>query len=89
MTFSFVCSQINTEKLKEHFSTKGVVTDVQLKYTSNGKFRHFGFIGFETAEAAERAKDYFHNTFISQSKISVEICTELGIINSFMICTLL
>ncbi|XP_046681092.1 LOW QUALITY PROTEIN: probable RNA-binding protein 19 [Homalodisca vitripennis] len=69
---------ITSEKLKERFSTQGVVTDIQLKYTSSGKFRHFGFIGFQTPEEAERAVNYFNNTFINQSKIIVEHCAELG-----------
>ncbi|XP_054272125.1 probable RNA-binding protein 19 [Macrosteles quadrilineatus] len=71
-------NSITAEKLKERFATKGVVTDIQLKYTSDGKFRHFGFIGFQTKEEADRAVDYFNSTYINQSKITVEHCADLG-----------
>lgn len=69
---------VTVDKLKEHFSVKGVVTDVQLKYTRDGKFRHFGFVGFQTEEQAEAALNHFNNTFINTSKITVEFCAELG-----------
>lgn len=55
------------------------MTDVQLKFTKDGTFRHFGFIGFQSPEEAERAASYFNETFINQSKISVELCAELGL----------
>lgn len=70
--------QVTADKLKEHFSIKGVVTDVQLKYTKDGKFRHFGFVGFQTEEQAESALKHFNNSFINTSKIKVELCAELG-----------
>ena len=65
-------------KLKEILSEKGRVTDVQLKFDQHGKFRHFGFVGFKTAEEAEAARQYFHNTFIGASKISIEECRKLS-----------
>jgi multiple RNA-binding domain-containing protein 1 len=55
-----------------------VVTDIQLKYTKNGKFRHFGFIGFKTETEAEAALQYFNNTYINATKIQVEKCANLG-----------
>jgi multiple RNA-binding domain-containing protein 1 len=54
------------------------VTDVQLKYTSAGKFRKFGFVGFQTEEEAQAALDFFHNSFYNTSKLCVEFCAELG-----------
>ncbi|XP_058053617.1 probable RNA-binding protein 19 [Anopheles bellator] len=65
-------------KLQNHFSTCGIITDVQLKYTPEGKFRNFGFIGFETEEQATKAIKHFNNTFIRTSKISVAPCVALS-----------
>lgn len=47
------------------------MTDVKLKHTKDGKFRQFGFIGFKTVEEANKAIDYFNNTFIDASRIVV------------------
>ncbi|XP_011054786.1 PREDICTED: probable RNA-binding protein 19 [Acromyrmex echinatior] len=65
-------------KLKELFSQKGIVTDVQLKYTKDGKFRRFAFIGYKSEEQAKLAQSYFDQTFIDTSKIYVEQCANLG-----------
>lgn len=70
--------QITTGKLHEIFSEKGIVTDVQLKYTKDGKFRHFGFVGFKTEEDAQNAVEYFNNSCIKASRIKVEMCAGLG-----------
>ena len=51
---------------------------MQLKYTKDGKFRHFGFVGFKTEEEAQKAQKYFNGTFIGASKVSVEISANLG-----------
>lgn len=56
------------------------MTDVQLKYTKDRKFRRFAFIGFKTEEQASLAQSYFNQTCIDTSKISVELCASLGII---------
>ncbi|XP_021914789.1 probable RNA-binding protein 19 isoform X2 [Zootermopsis nevadensis] len=69
---------ITTEKLHEIFSEKGIVTDVQLKYTKDGRFRQFGFVGFKTEEEAENAVLYFNNSCIKASRIKVELCAGLG-----------
>ncbi|XP_076648162.1 putative RNA-binding protein 19 [Halictus rubicundus] len=65
-------------KLKELFSQKGLVTDVQLKYTKDGVFRRFAFVGFKIEEQAIAAKEYFDKTCIDTSRISVELCASLG-----------
>jgi multiple RNA-binding domain-containing protein 1 len=70
--------QITRKKLHELFSEKGIVTDVQLKYTKDGKFRHFGFVGFKTEEEAQNAVEHFNNTCIKASRIKVELCAGLG-----------
>lgn len=69
---------ITDTKLKELFSQKGVVTDVQLKYTKDGKFRRFAFVGYKAEEQAKLAQSYFDQTFVDTCKISVEECAGLG-----------
>lgn len=77
-----LCLQTTDTKLKELFSQKGIVTDVQLKYTKDGKFRRFAFIGYKTEEQAKLAQSYFNQTFVDTCKISVEGCASLGIVYS-------
>ncbi|XP_046463515.1 probable RNA-binding protein 19 isoform X3 [Daphnia pulex] len=69
---------VSAQKLKETFSQKGQVTDVQLKYDKDGKFRHFGFVGFKNDDEADSALSYFNNTFVGSCKIQVERCVNLG-----------
>ena len=72
-------STITENKFRKTFSSQGgEVTDVQLKYTKEGTFRHFGFVGFKTEEGAQKAKKYFNGTYIGATKVSVEICADLG-----------
>ena len=66
------------ETLRETFSAKGYVTDVQLKYTAEGKFRGFAFVGFKTEDQAEAAIDFFNGTYIGATKATVEKCAPLG-----------
>lgn len=54
------------------------MTDIQLKYTKDGKFRQFGFVGFQTEEQAQEAIKFFDKTFIHTSRVTVEICKELN-----------
>lgn len=77
---NFYSAQITDIKLKELFSQKGIVTDVQLKY-KDGKFRRFAFIGYKTEEQAKLAQSYFDQTCIDTCKISVEQCANLGMFN--------
>ncbi|EAT44565.1 AAEL004075-PA [Aedes aegypti] len=69
---------ITESKLRDHFSQCGIVTDIQLKYTPEGKFRNFGFIGYETEDQASKAISHFNNTFLRTSKISVAPCAALN-----------
>ncbi|CAG0886320.1 unnamed protein product [Cyprideis torosa] len=69
---------VTAEKVKQVFSQKGRVTDVQLKYDAKGKFRHFGYVGFKTADEAKEALEYFNNSCIGGSKIAVQECRDLS-----------
>lgn len=66
--------QITGQALEELFSAKGEVSDVQLKYNSQGKFRCFAFVGFKSEEQAAEACEYFNNTYVQNCKIKVELC---------------
>uniref|UniRef100_W8AG79 Putative RNA-binding protein 19 n=1 Tax=Ceratitis capitata TaxID=7213 RepID=W8AG79_CERCA len=69
---------ITEEKLRNLFGTKGTITDMQLKYTPDGKFRQFCFIGYRSEEEAQEAIKFFDNTCIQTSRIKVEVCAALG-----------
>ncbi|KAK5671909.1 Multiple RNA-binding domain-containing protein 1 [Batrachochytrium dendrobatidis] len=69
---------ITPERLKNHFSKKGQVTDVKLATTKDGVFRCFGFVGFKTQEQAESALAYFNKSYIDTSRIEVEVAKAIG-----------
>lgn len=68
---------VSEQKIRDTFSSKGTITDVQLKY-KDGKFRQFCFVGFQDEKSAENAVKFFDNTFFGTSKIKVEVCAVLG-----------
>lgn len=70
--------KIKEERLREFFSSKGTVTDLQLKYTKEGVFRRFAFVGFKDEAQAAAAKEYFNNSYLDTSRLQVEICAALG-----------
>ncbi|XP_075154380.1 putative RNA-binding protein 19 [Haematobia irritans] len=69
---------ITEEKLRSLFGQKGTITDMQLKYTPDGKFRQFCFIGYQQEDEAQAAIKYFNNSAIQTSRIKVELCAKLG-----------
>lgn len=70
--------RVKEDRLREFFSSKGVITDLQLKYTKEGVFRRFAFVGYKNEEQAAAAKEYFHNAYLDTSKLQVDICHALG-----------
>ncbi|VIO98796.1 RNA recognition motif [Brugia malayi] len=71
-------SNCTEEKLRSHFKSFGKITDCSLKYTRDGKFRRFAFVGFETDENAQKARDNLHNAFMGTSRLTVEECKPFG-----------
>ncbi|XP_065364792.1 probable RNA-binding protein 19 [Calliphora vicina] len=69
---------ITEDKLRNLFGAKGNITDMQLKYTPDGKFRQFCFIGYQTEDEAQQAIQFFNNTCIQTNRIRVEMCANLG-----------
>uniref|UniRef100_T1HN71 RRM domain-containing protein n=1 Tax=Rhodnius prolixus TaxID=13249 RepID=T1HN71_RHOPR len=71
-------NDVDANKLREQFSELGHVTDLQLKYTPQGKFRKFCFVGYESAEQANSAVSHFNKAYYGTSLLQVELCSELG-----------
>lgn len=51
---------------------------MQLKYTPDGKFRQFCFIGYQSEAEAQEAIKHFNNACVQTSRIKVELCAKLG-----------
>ncbi|KAI4902096.1 hypothetical protein NFI96_013174 [Prochilodus magdalenae] len=66
------------ERFRKMFSAFGTLTDCGLKFTKDGKFRKFGFVGFKSEEDAEKALKHFNKSFVDTSRVTVEFCTDLG-----------
>ncbi|ORX86199.1 RNA-binding domain-containing protein [Anaeromyces robustus] len=69
---------LTAERFREHFASKGEITDSKLSFTKDGVFRRFGFIGYKSEKEAKKAVKYFDNTYIDTSKIKVEIAKTIG-----------
>ncbi|MBN3311818.1 RBM19 protein, partial [Atractosteus spatula] len=66
------------EHFRSMFAAFGTLTDCGLKFTKEGKFRKFGFVGFKSEEDAEKALKHFHRSFVDTSRITVEQCKSFG-----------
>ncbi|XP_038560090.1 probable RNA-binding protein 19 [Micropterus salmoides] len=66
------------ERFKSMFAAFGTVTDCSLKFTKDGKFRKFGFVGFKAEEDANRALKHYNKSFVDTSKVTVEMCKAFG-----------
>ncbi|XP_019090452.1 PREDICTED: multiple RNA-binding domain-containing protein 1-like [Camelina sativa] len=65
---------VKEDRLRDVFSQKGEITDVELKRLSDdGRSRQFAFIGFHNEEEAQAAITYFNKSFIDSLKVSVEV----------------
>lgn len=53
------------------FAAFGTVTDCSLKFTKDGKFRKFGFVGFRSEEEANRALKHLNKSFMDTSRVTV------------------
>eukprot|EP00854_Cymbomonas_tetramitiformis_P002948 gene2948-3763_t len=80
---------VDEKRVREHFSSKGVVTDVKILRTGDGRSRQFGFVGFRTEDEAEAAMSYFNRTFVDTSRISVELVFAMMKLGDFQINSVL
>ncbi|XP_076587145.1 putative RNA-binding protein 19 [Chaetodon auriga] len=66
------------DRFRSMFAAFGTVTDCSLKFTKDGKFRKFGFVGFKAEEDANRALKHFNKSFVDTSRVTVEMCKAFG-----------
>ncbi|CAF1389231.1 unnamed protein product [Rotaria sordida] len=70
--------QVKEEQIRKHFEGFGSITDLQLKYTKDGIFRRFAFVGFINEQQAQHAIGKLNKSYIGTSKIIVEQCFALN-----------
>lgn len=63
--------QMKEERFRQLFAAFGTLTDCSLKFTKDGKFRKFGFIGFKSEDEARTALNHFNKSFIDTSRVAV------------------
>ncbi|NXR70550.1 RBM19 protein, partial [Rhadina sibilatrix] len=66
------------ERFRKLFAAFGTLTDCCLKYTKDGRFRKFGFIGYRSEDEAQAALNHFNKSFIDTSRVTVELCKSFG-----------
>nr|XP_033811608.1 probable RNA-binding protein 19 [Geotrypetes seraphini]XP_033811609.1 probable RNA-binding protein 19 [Geotrypetes seraphini] len=71
-------SGLKEQRFRKLFADFGTLTDCSLKFTKDGKFRKFGFIGFSSEEEAQTALSHFNKSFIDTTRITVEFCKSFG-----------
>ena len=59
------------ERLRRLFDEYGQITECSLKYTKDGVFRKFAFVGFHSESDAHAAVSHRNNTYIDTAKIQV------------------
>eukprot|EP00879_Flechtneria_rotunda_P030508 GHRR01033146.1.p1 GENE.GHRR01033146.1~~GHRR01033146.1.p1 ORF type:complete len:203 (+),score=31.85 GHRR01033146.1:562-1170(+) len=64
---------LTEQRLKEHFSVNGHVTDVKILKTRDGQSRQMAFVGYCSVKDATHAIKYFQNTYIDTSKTNIEV----------------
>ncbi|KAL9884461.1 putative RNA-binding protein 19 [Glossina fuscipes fuscipes] len=70
--------KIDENELRNIFSATGHITDISMKYTPEGTFRQFCFIGYQAEDEAKKALEFFDKTCIHTRRIRVELCGDLG-----------
>ncbi|NXC45269.1 RBM19 protein, partial [Penelope pileata] len=66
------------DRFRKLFAAFGMLTDCCLKFTKDGRFRKFGFIGYKSEDEAQAALSHFNRSFIDTSRITVELCKSFG-----------
>ncbi|NWR64414.1 RBM19 protein, partial [Bucorvus abyssinicus] len=70
--------QMKEDRFRKLFAAFGTLTDCCLKFTKDGKFRKFGFIGYRSEDEAQAALNHFNRSFIDTSRVTVELCKSFG-----------
>ncbi|NXJ13808.1 RBM19 protein, partial [Odontophorus gujanensis] len=66
------------DRFRKLFAAFGTLTDCCLKFTKDGRFRKFGFIGYKSEDEAQAALSHFNRSFIDTSRVTVELCKSFG-----------
>ena len=70
-------SYVTPAKLREHLEQKkgpgGTLTDVKVSSKPDGTSRCFGFVGYKSNQEALAAQNWFNQTFIDSTRISVHV----------------
>ncbi|XP_017602024.1 PREDICTED: probable RNA-binding protein 19 [Corvus brachyrhynchos] len=66
------------DRFRKLFAAFGTLTDCCLKYTKDGRFRKFGFIGYKSEDEAQAALNHFNKSFVDTSRVTVELCKSFG-----------
>ncbi|KAK6748587.1 hypothetical protein RB195_001295 [Necator americanus] len=69
------CTEAN---LRSFFKKYGTLSDCTLKYTKEGKFRKFAFVGFDNEENARKALRETNLSYMGSSRLQVEECKPFG-----------
>ncbi|KAL3679101.1 hypothetical protein R1sor_022057 [Riccia sorocarpa] len=69
---------VNEQRIREHFSSQGEVTDAKIIRTSDGKSRQFGFVGYRSEEEAKAAVKFFNRSFLDTSRLACELAQAIG-----------
>ncbi|NXV76914.1 RBM19 protein, partial [Atlantisia rogersi] len=75
---SLLVPQMKEDRFRKLFAAFGTLTDCCLKFTKEGKFRKFGFIGYKSEDEAQTALNHFNRSFIDTSRVTVELCKSFG-----------
>ncbi|MFH4979342.1 hypothetical protein AB6A40_006051 [Gnathostoma spinigerum] len=70
--------QCTEKKLRGVLKKYGTITDCTLKYTADGRFRRFAFVGFDNDKSARNALDQLNGTFMGSYRITVDECRPIG-----------
>lgn len=63
---------LTQEKIREHFSARGVPTDVRLLTNGSGDSRGVAFIGYKTEEEASASIIHYNKSYYNGKRIKVE-----------------
>uniref|UniRef100_A0A1I7TDK1 RRM domain-containing protein n=1 Tax=Caenorhabditis tropicalis TaxID=1561998 RepID=A0A1I7TDK1_9PELO len=71
-------STCTEQQLRKFFEKYGQISDASLKYTKEGKFRGFAFVGFLDESSAANAISKSNQTFFNSKRLTVEECRPFG-----------
>jgi len=63
--------KIKEDRVRSIFGEIGPLTDCSFKYTKEGAFRRFAFIGYTSEDVASKAVKHFNQSFIDTSRLVV------------------